>query len=210
MSTAYVFDVATETAFGTVNPNVLETEIHDSAIDTVANPIEAIDTTSPSRPVDGVFTGGSLAVVFTAALSPADEAVLDGVVAAHTGPAFGAPKQELESMAVTSNPNVVPVDKLDLTAVTLMGGTYILTACWEQRLAAAAAAMSHVSTLVDGVEVAQNNSELADWQLVTYVAPIVFAAGRTPQIQVQLSRVGAAATAEIRRARVMLTLEMES
>jgi hypothetical protein len=80
--TAYPYDVAADFPGGKVNIGTLQTEIQASAIVTA---IERIDTVGGTMSF-GQLVGGSVSVVFKAALSVGDKTILDGDA---TGPAGG-------------------------------------------------------------------------------------------------------------------------
>jgi hypothetical protein len=93
-TTPYQYDVATACPHGAVNVQNLIGEYSASPIVTALDRIDTADGVT----VDGVTTGGTLTVVTKDALSPGDEALLDGLVATNDD----SPTPPVAQVAVTN------------------------------------------------------------------------------------------------------------
>jgi len=205
MSQTYTYDVGSATATGKINPGIFEQSIVDSSIDVGANPIEAITTTGGGGPVAGVITGGTLHVTFQDALSTNDQTVLNGLVAAEQGVAFGPATVRIAAEGETSDNSDTPVTKLSATLGPMIPGTYLVTAYCEIKTAAVVAGSSvRASINFGGSEGAQDNWTLDEWHAFSATCVVSVDAGTQPVMELTFQRVGVDQQVQIRRARLTI------
>lgn len=206
MSTPYVYDIATDTANGRVNVEVLVRAILNAGLASGGN-FEggeiAGGTLDDTRA--GVVDGGTLTVTWENVLSAPDETAQDALVTAHPGDGFSLINPiSSESLAVSSTS--ATITKLTLTPTgPLAEGNYEISGSAEVRTQAVIAgsfACGHI--LLDSVELIQHNNPDTAFQAFGITALSAFEAGEIPVIEIKLEAVGPPNTVEIMNARLSL------
>lgn len=177
---------------GKVNPEILTAEVVAAAL---------------SVPIANVIASGSqVTFVFNGLLTAGDITLLNGVVAAHQGAAFGNTSVTAKEISETTNTTNTYADKLVLNAGPLPAGSYMAFWACEYNLAAVIA----------------NSVAMARYQFngTTYVAdtwasdgvhtfsggfPFDATAGMTVAAAIQTRLTGPANTLQVRRARMSIT-----
>ncbi len=207
MSTTYTFDVASQTAAGKVNPDILAQQILDAAYAS-GGTFEGLSTeggtTSPAE--KGVIIGGTLYLQWQNALDAADDAAQTALVAAHQGQAFGPIVQRTASEPESTTTSTISVTKVSGTALPLPAGKYLVAAYCEIKLSAAVA-NSGVRARVElnGNEVAEDNWGIDQWHAFSAQGIVDVEAGETPMMAITYERIGVLNTVAIRRARIAIS-----
>jgi len=192
------YTIATETANGTINQEMLEVEIAaDAGITTALN-----------------YTGtaeGDLDIFFVATLSGAEITALDAVVLAHQGTTTISTWQKWEDNTVQSTTLETWQNALQRTAAAAIGGTYKLEWNFELRLASAGPLNSKAGGRFSSDSNFKGIFHVADEEWVGYSGWdfITLAEGDTPQLKLEFRRdptIGGNDTAEIRRCKMSIEL----
>ncbi len=206
MSQSYVYDIATETASGTLNSDVMAQTLLDAG-PASGGTVEGLDVQGGTYDAGNVVTGGTLTVTWQNALSGADETAQDALVAAHTGPSFGAEVQETSDEAVSSTTLTTPQTKLTLASTPVSAGPYTVTAYCEIRLQSVVGGSGvRAAVTVQGGEEAEDNWDATTWHAFSAEAPKTFKAGDAPTLTITFERTGSFNTVEIRRARLEMAV----
>lgn len=188
------------TANNEVNSGVLAQQVEDSAIDTGVNPLLQVADSTGTQ---------AILIEFTDPLSGGDEAVLDGVVGAHVGEPYAPNVMRATAIPIVPNATTTPVDVIDETIpLPLAAGDYEVAWACEIRLQSATpGAGVHAELSLNGAAVYEDNWDLDQWHTFAGAGSTKFKAGDKPTLALSFRRIGAAATVEMRRARISLISE---
>lgn len=177
----------------------LEQEILDSAA------IVEVDYINSDEENDDI----KVAIFFTSEPSPADEAIIDGVIAAHAGVPATARYQGKKSNGESTNATTNWQDKISFTASPVKAGVYEIAVSCEIKLETGVQSMPFdravdAQVLVNGVQ-----QGFTSWMVDRYhdfceIGSLQLKEGDTPTVALQFRRVGASDTAYMRRARLGL------
>ena len=205
MSQSYSYDIAADTPNGKVNPDIFHQELLDAALGS-GGTLENVETENGTDLGNGVVQGGTLKVTWQNALSVADEAAQDAVVAATQGDAFGPNVQRKSSEGVSTTTLNTPQVKVSGTALPLPAGKYLIAAFCEIKMSAVVANSGvRARVMKDAVEVAEDNWGESQWHAFSGAGIIDVKAGETPMMAIEYERIGVLSTVEIRRARVSIS-----
>lgn len=180
--------------------STLQQEIADSACVAVVDHINTNEV-----PVDDI----QVLIYFETEPDSADEAVVNGVVAAHEGRPTTGNYQGKKSVAESTNATTTLADKVDATAKPVKAGLYQLGASCEIKLGTGISSLPgdravEVVVELNGTEQAFCRWPFGDYHDFVSIAVVTFDEGDTPNLKMRFRRVGVSDTAYIRRARVWL------
>jgi len=112
--------------------------------------------------------------------------------------------QDAKSAGTSTNSTTTMTDKINRTVHPLAAGDYTIGFFCEIKTDTDDTSGVRAALLVDSAEKAECNWGKSQWHSFSGEAIFTFSEGDTPQIQMQFQRIGAAATASIRRAYVAL------
>lgn len=207
MSQSYSYDIAADTPNGKINPDIFHQELLDAALGS-GGTLENVETDNGTDLGNGVVQGGTLKITWQNALSGADEAAQDAVVAATQGVAFGPNVQRAQDNNVksTSNGGGSPELQVELIPQPLPAGQYLFTLYCEIRLQADVAGSGvRAEGLFNGSPAAQDNWDLSVWHAFSGSAIKSVKAGETPTIAIEFWRIGSANTVECRSGRLSIS-----
>jgi len=177
MAHKYTYSIANDTLNGVVNPTTLNYEIQASEI-TVA--VSFIDTNDDSlEPNMEVELGAS------------DKAILDAVIAAHTG----EPTEEIITPVIidgeraTTNGHAEPLADVGFN-YKVPAGTYKLAWSCEAKTEMVGDTEAVVTVEVDGVEKAYSAVTATDWRLVAGCIHVTYDEPTTPVVELKCKVVG--------------------
>jgi hypothetical protein len=205
MSQTYNFDIATQTANGQVNPDIMAQQLLDAAYAS-GGAFEGLSIDGGTDGGMGVTVGGTMTVQWENPLDPADEAAQTALVAAHQGDAFGANVQRASSEPESSTTDTAPQTKVSATADPLPAGKYLIAAYCEIKLSAAVANSGvRARVVLDGNEVGEDNWGEDQWHAFSGAGVVDVKAGETPMMSITYERIGVLNTVAIRRARISIS-----
>jgi len=209
MSQQYVFDVATQTATGKVNADVMAQQLIDAAYAS-GGPFEGLWVVGGTPEDGGVIAGGTMTVQWQNALNAADDAAQTALVLAHTAPTFGPIVQRASSEGVDSTTSTTPQAKVSGTVLPLPAGKYLVAAYCEMRMSAIVANSGvRARVILNGNDVAEDNWGEAQWHAFSAAGIVTIKAGETPMMLIDYQRIGVLNTAEIRRARISISQQYD-
>ena len=184
---------------GTPNLESLGAEITaDVVIDQTLEGLSMNPATSPNT----VFAD------FVADLSVPGKAALDAVIAAHTGVALVETPQRENSLAEQTEATTTPLDVCTMSVAAVRGGNWQVTFYCEISVEDIVNNSGvFVRLFIDGAERAFSSSSSDQYQSFSGAALLTYSDGDTPELILQIQRVGAANTAKVRRCQVAIVPE---
>jgi len=172
-----------DTATGLCNPPVLRQQILD-------------DGTVTTNPSSVTQSGTTIRIEFPQLISPAEEAQLDALVAAHQGEAFSTLPQKAFSEVEVSDDTGNEIQKVAIDTGPLPSGTYLVG--WYQELAVTTTTGSTGSrgrfnvTKNGGpkIERAQQNADTDQWTPMSGSLSLEVEDGETYNFQITFERIG--------------------
>lgn len=177
---------------GRVNPDILIAEVVAAAL---------------SVPLLNLIPNGSqVTFVFTGSLLAGDITLLNGVVAAHQGAAFGNTSIATKEISETTNTTNTYADKLTLNAGPLPAGVYMaFWACEYNLLAVVANSVAMARYQFNGTTYVADTWAFDGVHTFSGGFPFDAVAGMNVAAAIQTRLAGPANTLQVRRARMSIT-----
>jgi hypothetical protein len=184
----------------------LQNDFPNQAVDLTVLTVE-IENSSIAAVLAGInLIGDTVEIFFDVALSPTDEATLDGIVANHQGIPFNNGPQRVNVIAAQDNATNVPQTAATLAADPIGTEQYQLAFYCELRVQNNTNnGQARFEILVDGQEVASGGVEgVGFFDARSGALVINTSRGASPLVELRFFRAGQNDTAQVRRIRLSL------